>query len=83
MAEGKRDNEERQSHLLWEVGRWLNYYTLAPHVKKGKRLTMTDIAVFPWEKTKSAPKAISKEEIEMLRSYAWGSLGKTPPPLKN
>lgn len=82
MADGRRENDERQAHLLWEIARWENYYAIAPHIKKGRRFTMKDVAVFPWEKNLPEHAPPTKEQIEELRKYAWGMLGKTPPKIQ-
>lgn len=83
MADGKRNQDEAQAHMLWEIARWQNYYALAPHIKKGRRFTMRDVQVFPWEKKQIEHEMPTAEEVEKLRQYAWGMFGKTAPATNN
>ncbi len=50
----------------WEIARWINFYSISPHVKRGSLLKLTDIALFDWEKGTSETKVKSKEEIQKL-----------------
>ena len=83
MSDGKRNQDEAQAHMLWEIARWQNYYALAPHIKKGRRFTMRDVQVFPWEKKQIERELPTVEEVEKLRQYAWGMFGKSAPATKN
>lgn len=47
--EDERGRQEREVQLAYEVSRWQATVLLSPHVKKGKQLKASDLAVFPWE----------------------------------
>lgn len=50
MAEGKRGNTDEVVRAIWEAARFSATIGLQPHMKKGKKIKTTDLAVFPWEK---------------------------------
>lgn len=47
-------HHERQQQEAWERARYLAFYTLSPHAKKGRLKKLSDLGRFPWEK-KPAP----------------------------
>jgi hypothetical protein len=49
----------------WEIARWINYYSVVPHLRKNRIFKLTDIARFDWEKQED-PVIKSKEEINKL-----------------
>lgn len=51
-AEGHQRAEQKKHREAWERARWLAAAMLQPWAPKGKRLKVTDIAEFPWEKEK-------------------------------
>jgi hypothetical protein len=40
-----------ESHLQqgWEIARYIAFFTISPHTKKGALKTVSDLGKFPWE----------------------------------
>lgn len=73
MAEGKRKQDERAVQIQYEVARFSAVYVLQPHLKKGKRISQKDLAVFPWEKNDTLP---TPEKIAAARAAMYDEWGK-------
>jgi hypothetical protein len=76
--EGQTNIRERTERESWERVRWAAAALLQPHLSKGKKLKLTDLAVFPWEVAEATPaKGITEATREkwaqwdedMKRSY--------------
>ena len=72
MAEGKRRSDENQMRAMYEVARFQSVYVLQPHMKKGKKLKLTDIAKFPWEVDENLP---TPEKIAAARAAMYEKWG--------
>jgi len=65
--------QEREEDMIdaWNRSRWIAALLLSPHSKRGQRIKLSDIAVFPWDENK---KTITKAEQEwgemILQSWA-------------
>ena len=54
-----------ESRLKWETSRFISYHSLLPYQKKGKRLKITDVARFEWERQKEAPD-ITEQQMKII-----------------
>lgn len=61
-------NKEDVYKLQWEMGRFISFHSLLPHTKKNKKLKLTDVVKFPWDKVELSEKSISekKERLKYL-----------------
>lgn len=64
VIEGKRELIENAEMQNWNRSRWQALTMLSPHVPKGKKISLTDLAVFPWEKSTVKSNKPTKEELE-------------------
>ena len=63
IIEGVKENNQKD----WEIARWTILHIISPHAKR--KLTIKDIAIFPWEKKKID---IIKDQERALRlSKKW------------
>lgn len=82
MATGKREQRQQAMQVSWEQLRWVNYYALLPHRKRGSKLKMQDIAVFPWEqdmKDSNEHRIKTIEDFKKAREAAYNAAKVTPP----
>lgn len=52
----------------WEIGRFISFYSAAPHAKKGSLRKMQDIVKFEWENIKS-DLPTEEEKQAILKKY--------------
>lgn len=66
-----RKGYARREQAEWERARYIAFYAVTPHVKKGSIRRMRDLGVFPWEKEGPyTSDAMRKEAEELLRKRA-------------
>lgn len=53
MQRGFLLKEKLRTQREWEVGRFIAFHSVAPHVKKGRVKNVHDIVKFEWENVKS------------------------------
>jgi hypothetical protein len=51
----------------WEIARWMNLHIVSPYSKK--KLTVKDIAVFPWEKKKVDLKEDEEKVLQLSKRW--------------
>lgn len=74
---GRTEIEDGKQKQAWERARWTALALLQPHISKGKKLKLTDLAVFPWEEQIEQKKEVDprtrekweKWDEEMKKAY--------------
>lgn len=65
----KRKDIEQQVQVQWESARFIAHQLLQPHVQKGKRLRLHDVATFSWE-SKPKPTVVTAADRDRLIKLA-------------
>lgn len=69
---GHREKEQG----AWDMARWVSYWAVLPHAKKGSVKNVTSLAKFPWDvkgaNTSAEEMAAIRERLERIGKQHWG-----------
>ena len=63
IIKGKAKVQAEEQQTSWEQMRWQTWWLVNVHIERNKRLSIQDLARFPWEK-KQERKSISLKDIK-------------------
>ena len=60
------EKRKQDIRVQWETARYVAFYAVAPHAKKGRMRKLTDLGLFEWEKGKGEPQYLTEEQLRYI-----------------